>query len=588
MRTIDLNHIISQSLRSQGGFFRPSGYRFLLYLVGADRIELDEFYRHQFQLLMGDVQTTLALLPESAEKTLLGPEDDPIRRGVVRMTKVAKGITGNVKLGPSQLGTKSILLDIFDDAITRNLQEFLALNAEAGKSLTGMPERLHKNRSLAEEAMQGFCLGSSTDTLDLVSIAKQRLEEVLEQPIGRRDSYAWLLSGWINFCREGYRDTSQTDFLQASLIAGKTQNAIFVEANRMLAWTQFTCGNFEAAYQTIQKVLILTTSQEVKVDALRYAVMAGRDQDAVALFADVISTHPIALLAILSEQDLLARCGGLLGAGKMAMERLVSNARNDLKAWGKTIDQLTKILEQAGSSRQIPTNLVTRFENLSQSLEDTDIFQAWWVSGESKRGKEQVESEVLRSLHIEAAERRSYLAQIQSGIEQLNDWKRTARDRAFAIKSAKEQYTRKSLNLLEDADQVANRTATFFGLGFCGFCIYFGICMFVQAIGDTVGPSSPSGKWVMLFLMLPMVIGFIVSVTDGMKRMVAESDFEREVRTLNAEQEAALNEVDSKYLEQLAPLQEKLNDAREAVSSIEAAIQKVHGKPSAESSSEAA
>jgi phage host-nuclease inhibitor protein Gam len=92
----------------------------------------------------------------------------------------------------------------------------------------------------------------------------------------------------------------------------------------------------------------------------------------------------------------------------------------------------------------------------------------------------------------------------------------------------------------------------------------------------------------MLFLMLPMVIGFIVSVTDGMKRMVAESDFEREVRTLNAEQEAALNEVDSKYLEQLAPLQEKLNDAREAVSSIEAAIQKVHGKPSAESSSEAA
>jgi hypothetical protein len=588
MRTIDLNHLISQSLRSQGGFFRPTGYRFLLYLLGVDRIELDEFYRHQFQLLMGDVQSTIALLPESAERTLLGPDDDPIRRGIVRMTKVAKGITGNVKLDPSQLGTKAILLDIFDDAITRNLQEFLALTAAAGKSLTGMPERLQKNRSLAEEAMQGFCLGSSTESLDLVSIAKQRLEEVLEQPIGQRDGYAWLLSGWINFCRDGYRDAAQSDFIQASLIGGKTQNAIFIEANRMLAWLQYTGGHFEAAYQTIQKVLMVTTSQEVKVDALRYAVMAGRDQDAVALFTDAISTHPIALLAILSEQDLLARCGGLLGAGKTAMARLVSNARNDLNAWGKTIDHLTEILEQVGSSRQIPTNVVTRFDNLSQSLEDTDIFHAWWVSGESKRGKEQVESEVLKSLHIEAAERRSYLAQIQTGIDQLNDWKRTAKDRAYAMKSVKEQYTRKSLNLLEDADRVAHRTMTFFGLGFSGFCIYFGLCMFVPALGENVGPSSPNGKWVMLLLMLPMVIGFMVSVTDGMKRMAAESDFEREVRTLNGEQEAAINEVDLKYKEQLAPLQEMLNDARDAVSSIEAAIQKVHGKPSSDSSTLAA
>lgn len=553
-----------------------------MYLLDGDRNDLDSFYRHQFQLLMGDVQATLALLPEAAERTLLGPEDDPIRRGIVRMNKVAKGIASNAKVDPSQISTKAILLDLFDEIITRNQREFLAINAAAGKSLSGMPERLQKNRTLAEDALHGFLMGSSTDTLDLVAIAKQRLDEVLEQPIGQRDGYSWLLSGWINCCREGYRDVAQSDFLQASLIGGKNQDAIFVEANRMLAWLQYGNGNFEAAYQTIQKVQMFSASPEIQLDALRYAVMAGREQDAIAIFTTTLSTNPIALLAILSEQDLLARCGGLLSSGKTVMSRLVATARTDLNVWGKTIDHLSSTLESIGSSRSIPVAVMTRYDHLSQSLDDTDIFHAWWVSGESKRAKEQVEAEVMKSLQLEVSERRSFLAQVQTGIEQLNDWKRTAKDRAYAVKSVKEHHTRKSLNLLEDADQVASRTATFFGLGFAGFIIYFGLSAFFPPVGEAIGPSSPGGKWVLMVLILPMIIGFFVSVSDGVKRIAAETEMEREVRTLNAEEESALKEVEQKYVEQLAPLQEKLNDAREAISQVENAIQSVYGPPSNE------
>ncbi len=561
MRGNDLHQILTEKARATGGYFRSAEYRLALFLLTPDVPEAERFIKTSLRQSLERVGTMLNSLPPEQEGYLLGEMNSPVRQSIERMLSISGTLSGEAKVDPALEDSRRMLLDLIDDEAIRIIESNRAIRVASNKKIDRMPDRLQKSRALAEQALTRYLLEPQLDEEDWLKDASNYLDEVLQQPVGQRDCYTWLLNGWLNLRRDN-RDGAQNSFLQACLAASADRDILFVEANRILARGQMDNGAFEAAYQTLIKIPPTNTDPLVTYDQLCAAIGADRVDEARSLIAKLCMEWPVGVLGVYGDQELLAKATSWRGSLEIAANSLVSEAKRSLQLWQKTNLEAQTKLSDLHSGLELPSTTVNSFSSLDTAMQRSDMLLAAWVRGEAQRG-------LMNSLDAARLVCKNYIKEcqlavhrVQNKMDDLKEWKSQQFTYMKGAKYNEQNAQRQILGL----DVVSDRTQTgcmmSAGLGCAGYASYFIVCFVSASVAATAGPNTATGKFVLGVIGVPLLLGVLITVADGLRRMVAEAELGRQMKQIEDRHDIALQDIEATYKEKMPPLMDEMKAAK--------------------------
>lgn len=561
MRKNDLNTILVEKVKATGGFFRPAEYRLALYLAAPPREDLERFVRLSVHHAMERAHAHISMLTAGQETTTLGEASSPLRAGLFRIISVSGVLSGEAKPDPSQQKIRDVVLDLAEDEINSLETWFQELRQASNRRLERMPDRLQKYRGLAEQALNRFLVEGDLDQDDWLREARSHVEDVLEQPVGQRDPYTWMLYAWIALRRD-QRETAQHAFLQACLASSGERDALFFEANRCLALMQFESGAFESAFQTLQKGGLSPTDPTLLLDLLTAAIAADRLDDTVALVHQTFRSWPLIGLALFSEPALLTKAAHWRRAIEAASDAIVSDAKVAASKWRRSVERMQRSLEAFDSGLRLDVTVTGKVEALTEGLEELDPFFGGWLIREAEAGEDEVQRAGAAAMQRAVRDAQLELIEAQKHVEELKAWRKSLVDQILKNRDQTALHHRMRLGLRPDDDRAQAGCMMAGGVGCAGYALYFLGCMVSAAFAASAGPNTSAGKLVLSALAVPFVMGVLFTIVDGIRRVVAESELGRELRQLDAEGEKAIEEIDTSYRAKIEPLTEAVEKAR--------------------------
>lgn len=134
--------------------------------------------------------------------------------------------------------------------------------------------------------------------------AMELFDEVIKNPVGKRDYLTWFRIGWLCWKWRGNLADAEAAFANASRYSAPERNQCYLLSVRHEAYMQDLQGRAEDAFSTIQPV-IHHQDQEIGTpfDAARYAWKIGRKADALHLLERCLDANPTTSISMLAEQD---------------------------------------------------------------------------------------------------------------------------------------------------------------------------------------------------------------------------------------------------------------------------------------------
>lgn len=564
MRGNDLHQILSEKSKAHGGYFRTSEYRLALFLLTPDVPEAERFIKASLRNSFERIGNLLNMLPPEQENYLLGDHTSPIRLGLERLIAVSSTLSGEGKLDSSLEETKKVLLDLIDDEAIRIIESNRAIRLASAKRVDRMPERLQKSRSLGEQALTRFLIEGQLDEDDWIRDANNYLDEVLQQPVGQRDPYTWLLYGWLNQ-RKDHREIAQNAFLQACLSASADRDILFVEANRILAGSQMDAGSYEAAYQTLLKVPAPHSDPTVTTDLLRAAIGCDRVDESRALVAELIPQWPLALLGMYSDPDILDKANTWRNGLELVADGIVKNGKQQVAHWQKTNLELQTSLTELEPGLELPVANSTAVNSMEACMAQPDVFSAHWVVSEARRGAENSVDAAKLVVKNCVKEKQVRLHQISARIDEVKALKAQQLSQLSSTKYHEQSAQRQLLGLNVADDRAQSGCMLSAGLGCAGYAAYFTVCFISAAISISAGPGTSTGKIIMGVIALPVAFGILFTIADGIRRMIAESELARQMKQIDERHEAAIANIEQAYKEKMPGLLEEMAEAKKEV-----------------------
>jgi len=149
---------------------------------------------------------------------------------------------------------------------------------------------------------------SGRDRDEEFSDALRLLQNVLDNPIGSRNFWAWCDRGWIQWKHLRDFKAAEESFYQASRLSKGKQDEVHLTALRHIAYMQYFQENYSAAFETQEMALALTSGNldsqhDVMYDLARYAAKLGKTEKAVTLLDRCIDLRPSTIITMFSEVD---------------------------------------------------------------------------------------------------------------------------------------------------------------------------------------------------------------------------------------------------------------------------------------------
>lgn len=136
--------------------------------------------------------------------------------------------------------------------------------------------------------------------------ALRLFECCLENPIGMQDYVVWFQIGWLKWKHKQDLNSSEMAFYRSQRLSKLNKDIYHLKSLRHLAIIQYLQNNFEEAYQSIVKaVLLFPNDHDTLYDAARYAAKTGREKESLEYLDKCIDQCPSTSITMFAEKDFL-------------------------------------------------------------------------------------------------------------------------------------------------------------------------------------------------------------------------------------------------------------------------------------------
>jgi tetratricopeptide (TPR) repeat protein len=134
--------------------------------------------------------------------------------------------------------------------------------------------------------------------------ALRLIEDVLQDPIGRRDSMAWFHKGWLEWKHLQDAEHAEESFFNAARLAQNEPRAL---ALRHLAQTRYLRGDFAGAVDSIREALEIAPERpELLFDGARFSFASGDRALGIDWLGRSLDLWPFLSIVMMSEPDFLS------------------------------------------------------------------------------------------------------------------------------------------------------------------------------------------------------------------------------------------------------------------------------------------
>lgn len=571
MRTTDLRQVIDEALGTPGGFFPASSYRLAVYFLAPTPQEIEQFQKQSLYRSIEAMTRCLQSQSSADADQLIGPSGSLVREGLRQIVAASPILIGATQVEGATHWAKTVLLDTVESECNRLEASLRSLRHAASRKLESMPDRLQKARALAEEAMYHALLDGESDRHHWLREAESRIEEVLEQPVGQRDPFSWLLQGYLLHLRDRNIDSGQAAMLQACLASGKEHDAVFLEAIRTLAHFQARNGAFEAAFQTFQRANG-AIPECMEAEALIYAAGANRGDEMRILAANLASRWPIGLVGIYGHELALEHGATFRGALDESSRFIVQNAKTGLQQWEQLAERLQVRLTAIDENLELPVAITSAQSYLTDVLEQPDLFTASWTIAESDRGRQDTIAATAQLARTALTQLQTEMSELGRTVEKVKEWREQMIEGIRQSRTHQEYAERRRLGLTKDEDKAQAGCMMGSSVGCMGFAAYFVACFASAGIASAWGPNTSNGRWIMAGIALPIVLGIALAFIDSVRRSVSQMELNRSISTLNQEQKNAIDQVQEQYMAQMEPLTDRTRELKARIEKTESIV----------------
>ncbi len=563
MRNIDLTITLQEAFDIQQGMFKPSEYRMALILLNPNKESLEAFFQVQVTRNLAQTEGIMSVTNASSLNQILGNEGSTIRRGIDSAIRVQNHLASNSNaVEESLIGTRDFIRSYVESEAIRYVEEISALKEVNNRRMIGLPDRLAKHRSLAEDALVKSLI-DPVDKIDWLDDAINRLDEVVEQPIGAKDPFNWLLFAWAKQRKNDIGGSVHEALAQACLVSNATQDALFVEAHRSLAGYFASKSKFDKAATTLQKIIGSGEEYEALLEYVIYSASSTQQNLAITQYKQLVAQKPFTAFLPISNPAMGQNGGAWMNVVKEESESIVNEAAGQLSAWKVTLDGIESLADQHESIAEFLPQYNVCYEFLSERLKGSHIFEASYLSSESIRFHKDMELKVRKMIEVEKSQATHEIQSLELKKESL----RRSRDESVAVlrgyRVIKEGQDRIDLNLAKDNSATMQKgCGTSLMTGFGGFGVYFIMGMFSNNFLNSAGPGTSTGKVIMGALLIPPALGGIMSIMDAIRKNTAHNELNRRGKEYDSEMEKRIAEIDMQFNSNLAELDSELNVIR--------------------------
>lgn len=555
---------LKEVMHLKGGLFRPAEYRLALYHVAPELRDIETFVRAYLRSMLEQTESQLSQVSPSMVDQMIGPPGTPFRDAVSKSFVAAGMLTSKrTTVEPELTPIYEFLFDSTQNYAYELHAELCALRNASARRLDGLPDRLIKHRSLAEESIVRSLLEPSSDRFEYLADAESSLMEVLEQPAGSKDAIAWLMFGWLKMRKDGGKEEVQNAFSQASLFSSGGNDPITEESNRHLAHVLFERGSHESAWMTLQKSLVVNKSPTMLFESSRYALFARKLEDATRNFDEALRLWPLLGLSCILDRDYLLNCRDWLACMEPFEAELRQNIVSGAKRLSDSKSRWMTIAQAGNPNFEMPASLSGEIENIKRVKGQEDLFSMVWLKEQVDSIDESIAAQALDSLEQDVRQAKQGVINAHNAIEALQEW----RGRSLATLEAHCQQ-RHEAERTRIAPGGLGRTESNRGCVLSmvslagGYSIYFLICAIFRGMVANIGPGTPAGKTIMIALLIPFSVGVAMTVAESMKRWQMETELAKSAGQINDEVKAAVQKVNTEFQERMNDLSEQLDEAK--------------------------
>ncbi|MBN8690893.1 MAG: hypothetical protein J0L72_08900 [Armatimonadetes bacterium] len=559
MRSIDVSHLLTESLHSAPRLFTQAEYRLGLFYLAPHQEDLERFFSAQISSAIDQANSVISVLPESAMRTLFGNEDHPLHQGLNRVLNAGQS---DKQDGACQRRTAAFVSDQIDTLASEATHQIKELRLASVQRLDSMPERILKARQFGEQAIQRAMAESAADKEQWINEALSRLSEVLEQPIGQRDGYTWMMQGYVNMMRENCAEAAITAFIQATLQTSKYRDAIFIESSRCLAHLQSQRGLHEAAYQTMLKVYQTEKTLSTCAEMVRYTILSDHTSELPTLLDEAFEASPLLILSLLGDAELASQAGDWYKSAIRFADVQVREAKRDVAEWRSLLDRIQSTGEQHGVHLEPPLTVTGPLAELEEAVNSNDALVAWFSRQECKRLSMDTLSICIRQAKTESESHQIQITNSSKSLEELKAWRDHEINMLRYTRETTEAINRQEVGLTTSSDRTQVGCMFASSMGCAGFAIYAILLTFVSGMAGAIGPSSSLGRIILLSISVPIALGIIFTIVDGLRRMAAQNELNRRNLVAKMRSDEGVDQVNEQYSEKYKSIQAQMNEAK--------------------------
>lgn len=566
----ELHETLHRAIGTRGGLFHPTVARLGLYHLAMDQRSLEGYYRRAFVESFRIIADHLAMLNGLTRDKIIGPSGSAVSNLFLALPALEECVLNGRRTTENELLPLNQAIDNAIELLAAETHEdLIQLRTAAAVRVEGLTDRLLKTRALADEAITKSLTCEASDRNEWLCEAINQYSELLDQPVGSRDPMTWLLMGWARMRRDGVREEVVRAFHQACLTASGLQDQVHQEAHRHLAMAQGERGESDAAIQSVQKAMGDQPSALLMVEGVRYASMAGRLDDAYAIWERALAKDPFAILALIECKDLILHAPRFSQFAQESETKERKAARAALGQFQRHKEETERLIEEEGLDVSLPASVTAQLDFYKDQIRAASAPAARWIANESRRLGAEIHQVVTKQLERRLLACRNERQHAQGELESTKKLK----DRVILglEQQCQAEITAERARLgLDGSDRTpsASGCATSGGISAGAFTVYFVLSALADGFAARFGPNTSIGAFLMLALALPAAMGALHVLSRSSQQWNAERSLESQARSLDAsvKQQIANIENDFRakqqhYLDRIEELRVKEDEA---------------------------